>query len=320
MSKFDDLIEKYQKGFLKGKQKELMDAWFENLGKNEKDIEWNEFRKDRVKHQLLAKIDQTEPCSLNKRNKKRKWMSVAAMFIGLIASVFFVWNYTATIKSKSIVEVQKLSTSNISQVILPDGSIVWLKAYSKLSYPEEFSRADRFVKLEGEALFEVAHNPDKPFIIACGSLKTTVLGTSFNIRATGNDIEVNVLTGKVALSVEESESNMVLLPNEMGVFDKNELRLVKKVTSDDLTASIKAGTKYTMKFEDAPMELVTKEIERKYNVEVHVKNKAINNCLITADFSGQALDMTLHMIGQALEVDYSVEGNQVIMEGQGCEQ
>lgn len=135
--------------------------------------------------------------------------------------------------------MHKISSANISKVILPDGSIVWLKAYSKLSYPEQFSDTNREVKLEGEALFEVAENPKKPFVITCGELKTTVLGTSFNIRANRKDIEVNVLTGKVALSSEYSDSNMILLPNEMGCLIKEIKKLLKKGVLSRLFSPLK---------------------------------------------------------------------------------
>lgn len=239
MSKFEDLIEKYQKGLLDERQSKLLDAWFDNLSEIDNEVKWPESRKEHVKLQLLAKINNDNPKKRIYPMYSRKWVSMAASIAALIVSVFFVWNYTAAIKSKSVIEMHKISSANISKVILPDGSIVWLKAYSKLSYPEQFSDTNREVKLEGEALFEVAENPKKPFVITCGELKTTVLGTSFNIRANRKDIEVNVLTGKVALSSEYSDSNMILLPNEMGVFDKGDQKITKKGVLSRLFSPLK---------------------------------------------------------------------------------
>src|SRR5690606_2859673 len=83
---------------------------------------------------------------------------------------------------------------------LPDGSTVIVGVGSKLNYPSSFdSLRTREVYLEGQAYFDIRHNPQKPFIIHTGKVATTVLGTSFNIKAwpEDQDITVTVTRGKV---------------------------------------------------------------------------------------------------------------------------
>lgn len=321
MSEFDQLIEKYQKGLLEGAQKELMDRWFDSLADGKQASDWDAIMEEELKTRILDSIRETKVRSLNPEKGKTKWMSIAAAVAVLVACTYFVWNYSSSFKMGVMDDVQVMSSANnISKVILPDGSIVWLKAYSKLSYPENFSGDIREVELEGEALFEVEQNPNRPFVISCGNLKTTVLGTSFNIKGNQDDIEVNVLTGKVALSVDRVNQNVILLPNEMGVFDKKSQSISKRQSAVEIIESVTVGTKYTMKFEDTPMRLVANELEKKFNVNVNFKNNTIENCVITADFSGQTLNEIVHMIGQAMDVEFYVDKDLVVVTGEGCNQ
>lgn len=84
---------------------------------------------------------------------------------------------------------------------LPDGSIVWLNADSKLSYSESFSRKNRNVRLEGEGYFEVAHG-EHPFVVRTDSTQIKVLGTKFNVKNYDDEnyIRVSLLEGSIALS------------------------------------------------------------------------------------------------------------------------
>jgi len=91
---------------------------------------------------------------------------------------------------------------------LSDGTRVWVNENTQIEYPEKFDSEERIVKLKGEAFFEVARDTTRPFIIHSGNIKTTVLGTSFDVKAYGNIAEVNVRTGKVKV---ESKQNAVFL-------------------------------------------------------------------------------------------------------------
>lgn len=91
---------------------------------------------------------------------------------------------------------------------LSDGTRVWVNENTQIEYPEKFGSKERIVKLKGEAFFEVARDTTRPFVIHSGNIKTTVLGTSFDVKAYGNIAEVNVRTGKVKV---ESKQNAVFL-------------------------------------------------------------------------------------------------------------
>src|SRR5690606_4202974 len=128
---------------------------------------------------------------------------------------------------------------------LSDGSFVWLKGNSRLSFPSQFEGLERRVKLEGEALFEISKVSSKPnifqallgekpqrksFIVESGEIRTKVLGTSFNIKIDSLSTDVFVLTGKVAVHTDNTENIVEVRPKEKVVFDHQAKKLSKKET------------------------------------------------------------------------------------------
>src|SRR5690606_1106516 len=110
-----------------------------------------------------------------------KVFRAAASLILLATLSLIVWEFIEKDSPKEIANLQTTASEEIKKVILADKSIVWLKGNSSLTYPEEFSEEERKISLQGEALFEVTNDPDRPFIIQCGELTTKVLSTSFSI-------------------------------------------------------------------------------------------------------------------------------------------
>ena len=206
------------------------------------------------------------------------------------------------------------------KIILSDSSIVWLKGNSSIAYSKEFSPDSRNVKLTGEALFEVAKDPDRPFVIECGGLRAKVLGTSFNIKATENDVEVLVLTGKVSLSSEGNTQKLIVHPNEKAVYHAAGNQLAMVPVKEDEPAATVVGTQYSMQFDATRMKEIIRRIEGKFDVRVSLSDERINNCTITADFTDQSLERTLSLISQTLEIEYEVRDERVVLRGSGCEE
>ena len=102
---------------------------------------------------------------------------------------------------------------------LPDGSIVWLNADSKLSYSESFSRKNRNVQLEGEGYFEVEHG-EHPFVVQTDSAQIKVLGTKFNVKNYGDEnyIKVSLLEGSIVLLCINQE--FIMKPNQTMTVNK----------------------------------------------------------------------------------------------------
>lgn len=107
-------------------------------------------------------------------------------------------------------------------LVLADGSRVWLNAGSSLKYPETFSGDERRVYLEGEAYFEVEHDERAPFIVNTEAMDLRVLGTSFNIKAYNDENMVvsTLVTGKIRQEFPEVGKNITLTPSRQSIFDR----------------------------------------------------------------------------------------------------
>jgi transmembrane sensor len=153
------------------------------------------------------------------------------------------------------------------QVILPDGTKVWLNAASSLKYPEVFTGNERRVELTGEAYFEVAKNKAKPFHVKNHSQDVEVLGTHFNINSYMDDhtIKTTLLEGSVRVS--NGKSVRILKPGEQSIAEaagKGMIRLAAGVDTDDETAW-KNGL---FQFNNANLKSILSQLERWYDINI----------------------------------------------------
>lgn len=242
---------------------------------------------------------------------------VAAAILLLAAVSYGLWRngfIDPRVEGRSI--VLQTSDNGIEKVLLSDGSIVWLKAGSRLSYPSIFYGMERVVTLHGEALFEVAEDAAHPFVIHSGDLTTTVLGTSFNIRSTSDHTEVYVLTGKVSVASGVTRETVELLPRQKALY-RHASRELTKAEEDNAPVDYTRGTEYDMSFEDARISEIAKRIGAKFNVIVKTEGN-IGSCVITADVTGLSLNNALEVISEALNASYEIAEGNVILKGDGC--
>ncbi len=126
--------------------------------------------------------------------------AVAAAILAIVATgAWLLYPTKQGLQDPAVMTGQQTARKEVRRVLLPDGSQVWLNTASSLRYAEDFGRKSRTVYLSGEAYFEVAQNRELPFVIHTGNVSTTVLGTTFNIRAyPGQEaVTVAVRSGKV---------------------------------------------------------------------------------------------------------------------------
>ena len=315
---FVRLLERYQQGKLEGKEKQFMDEWFEDMANGGVHHLWTSDDKQALKKSILSSIQAD-----GKRTKfmQTRWVwRISASIAFVVAASYF------GLKHNGVFDPQLLSQSSVSgevnKVLLSDGSIVWLKNNSTLTYPQTFDQATRNVTLKGEALFEVAKDAKHPFIIRCEDLTTTVLGTSFNIRSQDNNVEVVVLTGKVSLSsataTNKKERSVLIVPKEKAVYSITKKQLATMAAKYEEEVAAVKGTEYDMHFEDTRMDEIIRRIEGKFSVHVLLANEKLGNCVVTANFTDQSLKKTLDILASVLSVEYEVNGETVTLSGKGC--
>lgn len=266
------------------------------------DKAWNRFKDD--------VIEFPEPKAIP-FNPVQRMLQIAAVIIAVVGgSILF------NIFSSPDIQMQTLaSNTEAVESFLPDSSKIQLNKNSTIEYPEKFAGNKREVKLKGEAFFAVEHNPDKPFIINAGDAQITVLGTSFNVEAYDNqNITVAVETGKVSLKYLDQE--IILTPGMVGVYEVE----TKKVIENTAPApDISYWRDKTLNFKSTSLLEVIKLLNDTYEVNISLANENLATCNLSASFADEELDTILELISTALNVKVEKDGEQIILQGDGCE-
>jgi len=185
-----------------------------------------------------------------------------------------------------------------SQVVLPDGSKVWLNAESTLKFPVPFPKDIRNVDLLGEAYFEVAKNQKQPFVVHSGNVAVKVLGTKFDCKAFAEDntIEVILEEGKVALNanVASGLEESIMKPGDRAVIEKATGKT--QIRNEEIGKYI-AWHNGKLVFDNTSMAEVASMIERWYGVEVVVQDRDILNYRFTTTFDNESIFHVIELLG-----------------------
>ncbi|WP_367387851.1 FecR family protein [Lewinella sp. LCG006] len=247
----------------------------------------------------------------------RRWMAAAAIALLLVAGW---WWMQPSVPSAIIA-----STLNDeqSELTLPDGTSVWLNENTYLTYEEV--NGERRVQLAGEAFFDVATDSLQPFRIYAGEAITTVLGTSFNIRAYPEDaeVEVSVKEGKVALETktkapetENAVQKVELLPGDKGVFVKETAAISTKEEEAKNSTAWKDGK---LDFENVPLAEAIKVMERYYEVDIELTTEGIGKCLFNGKYDNVTLEDLLEAVEFSMELQLEENKGVYRLAGEACE-
>ena len=197
-----------------------------------------------------------------------------------------------------------------TQLVLPDGTLVWLNSGSRLSYNYQYSTKDRVVYLEGEAFFDVKKDTQYPFIVKAGAVDVKVHGTAFNVSAYADedDIMVALLRGKVSLlSATDQKLLAYLSPDQEATVSKRSLSC--RVESCD--ASIESSWHHNLlKFDGTPAKEVWKKLERWYGVDIALSNVSPSQAYWFT-IKTESLTELLEMINKITPIEYKLDGKEV---------
>ena len=202
------------------------------------------------------------------------------------------------------------------QVVLPDGTKVWLNAASSLKYPVAFNGAFRKVELAGEAYFEVAHNPEKPFkvIVRTGnyndSMEVAVLGTQFNIMAYADETLIKTTLLEGAVKVSSNGNNKQLAPGQGADLDKQH-HLLSFQPHADIEEAV-AWKNGLIQLEGNDIASIMRMIARWYDVEV-VFTAPVPTHLRGIIPRNVPISQVLKMMEMTGEVHFEMKGKQIIV-------
>lgn len=247
-----------------------------------------------------------------------KYALAACVALFILFSIVFIGGKSTADHPIAAVETTKQLPRNTQWIVLPDGSTVILNEGSKLEYPPTFDGlGTREVTLRGEAYFDIKHDISRPFIVHTGKLKTTVLGTAFNISAydSAKNITVTVSRGKVKVDDEQQELAILSIDEQIS-FDR------KKHTTERKSIDSKKSMEWIedIIFDDVTFQEAAVTLQKRFHIRILFANEKLHACRFTASFMNEAqLEDILMIICEFNNADYKMVGNdEIVIDGKGC--
>ena len=251
--------------------------------------------KEEALAQLKVKIAQ-QPTTIqpitNPRLRKIYWFSSIAAIMLVFIGFWMFWN------RNTLTNVIAEKGKHI-EYQLPDGSMVSMNAESKMFFEKSKFNHKRYLSLEGEAFFKVRKG--KVFTIHTQFANVKVLGTSFNVLAREKSFKVSCLTGKVL--VYSDNQALIILPGESIITVNNKLAKIK----DPQIGLVTDWCHGKFNFENISLNLVFKEIERQFNVNIVLPN--MDNKFFTGEFSNKNLADALDIVCIPMDLAYEIDDN-----------
>jgi hypothetical protein len=198
----------------------------------------------------------------------------------------------------------------VFQVVLPDGTKVWLNSASSLKFPIEFTGNERRVSLTGEAYFEVAKNKDKPFFVDMNNVQVRVLGTHFNIAAYQDDNNITTTLLEGAVQVKSNNQLSAIKPGEQAVIDNNTNAISIKAANIEEVMAWKNGY---FKFADEDIRSIMKKLSRWYDFDVEYHDELANVRLGGTFYRSKGINELLSYMEEVGKIHFKVEGRRIIV-------
>lgn len=280
-------------------------SWMESSPDNEKTFLEESYLYDTI--DLLAAED-IRPVSRKKSIITPLWKEVmkVAATVAIVLSVVGIWEYTKETADKQAMNVIYTPPGKNVNIVLPDGSNVWLNARTKMEYPSSFEKGKREIRLDGEAYFEVSHDKKQPFIVHTKEYNIEVLGTKFNVESYSfqDRTITSLMEGAVKLtSLENDMQSFLLKPSHMAYIQNG------KFHSEEIKDyGIYRWKEGLICFDNISFPDLMKKFEQHFDVKIIIENEKVKKYLCTGKFrQSDGIDYALRI----LQNDISFEFNRV---------
>ncbi|MGD8782015.1 MAG: FecR domain-containing protein [Ignavibacteria bacterium] len=284
-----------------------------NFAEIEKRIKHKRSFKSSLKAYIVSKnIYQWE--IFNRSRERYGWTVrfAALLFFAILSYQVFLVDHSPKIEEIETANVNKTHNhftrrGEKAEINLPDGSKVFLNSSSKLTYYDDFNATQRFVRLEGEAFFDIAPDKEKIFFVSTKSNSVRVVGTKFNVYERYNEFVVAVAEGKVT-AIQKGGKSIDLEKNQIAEMRDN--KELTKLTNIDINQFLDWRNN-RLSFRNEPLEKVMKEIEITFNVNTFFEEESLRKRSLTGSFDAKSLDEILTAISISLNVDFERKGNSI---------
>lgn len=306
----DELLIAYFKGEVSDEEAQQITEWIE--AKIEHQRYYQQLcRLFEVSYWIEDIPEQTE-VAFPKKTKALPWkhyvisfMKVAAIFVlGFALHFFLNWQKTTHHELQHQIHVPP---GQHVEIMLADGSKVWLNSGSTLTFPSKFNGKKRMVELDGEGFFEVKSDKEHPFIVSTSKYQVKAVGTSFNIYdyQDSPQFEAALLNGKVEVTTNAKKSSVVILtPNQRAALCQGVLK-VKPIEN----ANNYLWRKGILYFNEPLLEVFDK-LQEYYDIEFQIRNSSLTrkSPYCTGKFRAKdGLEHIIRVLKETNHFDYQID-------------
>lgn len=199
-------------------------------------------------------------------------------------------------------------------LVLPDQSKITLEKGASISYNQQYGVENRKITFSGIAYFEVKPDKKRPFLIETSNSITKVVGTAFNlVSQNGTSDQIAVTSGIVEFGSIKSKSTKRLVKGQKAIVVKDKVEVSEYFDSNLL--SWKTGT---LIFDETTLKDMIPVVNQYFGKELKLQNTALENCTFSGQFEAPALKDFLDVLSLSLNIEYKIQGKQVILSGVGC--
>ena len=322
----EDILMRYLTGECSDKDFARVNAWIKESDDNARRL----FRMEEVYHlgrhdsfpdqkkvaraeaRLYKKLAQEDAHS-RKVIRMHQWMRYAAIIVlALMIGTGGGYLYYQADPTRNMITASS-TDGKVKEVMLPDGTKVWLNQSATLRYPKEFSESERDVYLDVEAYFEVTKNRRCPFVVESEAMRIKVLGTTFNFKCDKSHklAEATLIEGEIEVRGNHDEGMIILSPGQKAELNKTTRRLVVKQVDAKLDA---VWHNDLIPFEQADIFVITRTLERFYDVKIILSpdiksDKTYSGVLKKKD----NIESVLQSLDNSIPINYKIVGDNIFI-------
>lgn len=237
-----------------------------------------------------------------------RWVANIAAILLPIVLILGVYMYTQAPKVEHL--TVSAGPGERASINLPDGSKVAVNSGSKVIYNTAYNKKERFLQLEGEAYFEVEHDPSKPFIVECGDVKIKVLGTTFGINAYNDNEVISVVLNSGKIEFITPNETLAMSPNDRVTYD----RKTKHVETTQVNAvDYTEWRENRLRFENETLEHIVKVISRMHNTDIVFEDDLLGQQKFTGTIDNTSVQSALKALSLTAPISYHVKEGVVLL-------
>lgn len=315
----DELISKYLAGEADPEEAMELEDWKEQSADNlayylecEKlffaDYQINALTNTNVQAALETVKNQLDYTEKRTPVFKLKGLLKYAAAIVLIAGATLVFKYYNQPSGGNNTTYAALDTQK--KVVLEESTVAVIEPNSSLTVDAGYGKTNRLVRLKGSAYFEVTHSEQLPMLIDVGNVYVKDIGTKFKITTSPNQDTISVLVDEgIVLLYDSISAEVTLNKGESALYIKSQ----KKIVIAPETAFTQ-----TFAFTHHSLKEVVQKLSAAFNTNIRIESKNIEDCRLTARFTGEKLETMLDVITETLELTFTKTDNGYIIKGNRC--